>query len=411
MDVFMTHFVRWPVLLLLVAAGCFLGVPTAQAQIRVTKSVGDKVGIQLTGLQADGDQASRVFMRTLQDSLNRSGWMVLRSSGAEVAVSGSVEVRRDQLRVECRVTGVLNRQSYLSQSYRHAAADPARLAYRVADDIVEAVTGRKGMASSRILLIGTTGRAKEMFIMNADGSGLRQLTSDGSISLRPRWGPDADQFTYVSYMRRFPDVYRVTLSTGAREAVAAYPGLNAGGVIAPNGRQMALILSKDGNPELYVKDLPSGRLTRLTRTLQANEASPTWSPDGQRICYVSDQAGRPQLYVIDRSGGRPRRLTSRGSENVAPDWGANNWIAYTSRFGGRYQIALIDPDRGEQRYLAHEDQADYEDPAWAPNGRHLVVTRKQNYRSALYLLDTLGDRPIRLTDQAGDWNMPDWSPK
>jgi len=171
-----------------------------------------------------------------------------------------------------------------------------------------------------------------------------------------------------------------------------------------------MILSKDGNPELYVKHLASGQLTRLTTTKGAGEASPSWSPDGNRIVYVSDQAGTPQLFMISRNGGNPARLTGRGSQNVAPDWGPGGLIAYASLVGGHFQVYVMDPDTRETKQITPGD-ADYEDPAWAPYGRHLACKRSVRYRSGIYLLDTMGDPPIALLEGSGDWSSPSWSPK
>ena len=159
-----------------------------------------------------------------------------------------------------------------------------------------------------------------------------------------------------------------------------------------------------------MKNLRNVQLTRLTSSPRAAEASPSWSPDGNQIVYVSDQSGTPQLYIVSRDGGRPARLTSRGSENVAPDWGANGWIAYTTRVGGRYQVCVVDPHSGVAKQITSDD-ANYEDPCWAPDGRHLACGRSRQYRSAIYLLDTLGDPPIALFDTQGDWYSPAWSAK
>ncbi|MBU1910540.1 MAG: Tol-Pal system beta propeller repeat protein TolB, partial [Verrucomicrobia bacterium] len=156
-------------------------------------------------------------------------------------------------------------------------------------------------------------------------------------------------------------------------------------------------------------NMAGGQLTRLTTSPQAAEASPCWSPDGNRIVYVSDQPGTPQLYTISRSGGRPQRLTSRGLENVAPDWGANGWIAFASKVGGRYQICIMNPDTQEIRQLT-ADGADYEDPSWAPDGRHIACARTAGYRSAIYLVDTMGDPPLPLLNTSGDWFSPSWAP-
>ena len=170
---------------------------------------------------------------------------------------------------------------------------------------------------------------------------------------------------------------------------------------------MALILSKDGNPELYVKTLPNGVPIRLTRTPRATEGSPCWSPDGSRIAYVSDVSGTPQIYIVSRTGGAPERLTMRGAQNVAPDWGANGLIAYQTLSGGKFMIAIIDPATKQERIITPYD-ASFEDPSWAPDGRHIAAARAVNYNYSIYLLDTMGDKPVALTT-SGDWTAPAWS--
>ena len=154
---------------------------------------------------------------------------------------------------------------------------------------------------------------------------MRQVTKDRSIVVGPRWAPDAKRLTYTSYKRGYPNVYL----TGRGKPISSHAGLNASGMISPDGKSLAVILSKDGNPELYIKSLRTGALTRLTRTRSGNEATPCWSPDGNHIAYVSDTSGRPQIYIISKNGGKPTRLSSSGTENVEPNWGKNGTIVYS----------------------------------------------------------------------------------
>ena len=204
-------------------------------------------------------------------------------------------------------------------------------------------------------------------------------------------------------------MYSIDLASGARKAVSQYPGLNSGGAFSPDGRSMALILSKDGNPDLYVKDLASGRLRRLTNTRRVTEGSPCFSPDGRSIVYVSDAGGTYQLYVISAEGGAARRLTTpaMGSQNVSPDWGPAG-IACQSLAGGRFQIAVVDPATGTHKPVTRYDAA-YEDPSWAPDGRHILASRAAGGATGLYLLDTQGDPPVKFTDAPGNWTMPAWT--
>ncbi|OQA23834.1 MAG: translocation protein TolB [Verrucomicrobia bacterium ADurb.Bin345] len=296
----------------------------------------------------------------------------------------------------------------LGKTYRASADGARRLAHQVADEIIEAVTGQKGIFSGRLVLVGNRTGSKELYLCDSDGQGLAQLTRDRSISLAPRWSADGSIISYTSYINGFPDVYTIDVASGSRSRVASFPGLNTGGEISPNGRDMALILSKDGNPELYVMDLRSRRLTRITQTPRAAEASPSWSPDGSQIVYVSDAPGSPQLYVVSRDGGQPKRLTGRVAESVTPRWGSNGVITYSARIGGRYHVCVLNPQTLESRQIT-ADGADYENPCWAPNGRHIACGRKTGGRSAIYLLDTMGDPPIALLDIQGNWYSPSWS--
>ena len=115
---------------------------------------------------------------------------------------------------------------------------------------------------------------------------------------RPSGGRMATRSSTHPTLKDIRTCTRSTWASGSRNRLAGYPGLNTGADISPNGREIALILSKDGNPELYVKNLRSGQLTRLTSSPRAAEASPSWSPDGNRIVYVSTSRALPSCTLF-----------------------------------------------------------------------------------------------------------------
>jgi len=380
--------------------------------VRVVKSANRKISIDVSGLRAAGDSASQTFFQTLEKDLRLFGWFEPRRSRGELHLSGSAKTSGRKLKVVALVArhGDSTRLFSKSKSYSIEIDRARTLAHRVADDLVSTLTGHKGIASTKIAVVGTRSGAKELYLCDADGGNLKPITRDRKIIVGPNWAPDGDSLLFTSFLRGFPDVHQLNLRRPNRTVLAAYPGVNTGGVLSPNGKELAVILSKDGNPELYIKNLRTKKLRRLTITSRATEASPAWSPDGQRLVYVSDQSGTPQLYTIARAGGRPTRLSNRGRENVAPDWGPNGLIACASRSGGRYVIAVIQPATGQTTYLT-SDGADYEDPSWAPDGRHIIAARSVNYQSSLYLLDTISDPPVALLQGGGNWLSPAWSPK
>ncbi len=396
--------------ILLFSLFALLIAPVSKAQVRVVKSANRKISIDVSGLRAAGDSASQTFFQTLEKDLRLSGWFDPKRRSGELFLSGSARSSGRKLKVIAQVARRSDSTRLFSKSYSIETDRARTLAHRVADDLIETITGHKGIASTKIAMVGTRSGAKELYLCDADGGNLQQITRDRKIIVGPNWSPDGDSLIFTSFLRGFPDIHQLHLRRPKRTALAAYPGVNTGGVLSPNGKELALILSKHGNPELYIKNLQTGETRRLTKTIRATEASPSWSPDGQHLVYVSDPSGTPQLYIIAREGGRPKRISSRGSENVAPDWGSNHLIACASRSGRRYVIAIIQPATGQTTYLPG-DGADYEDPSWAPDGRHIIAARSVNYQSSLYLLDTISDPPVALLQGGGNWLSPDWSPK
>ena len=392
---------------------------SATAQIRISKAAGDKTSIDLSGLVASGTDAGRIFHTTLQKDLSLSGWFILSPKGkGEYRLLGDATPKGRNLTVKCQLYRTADKTPLISKSYRGDISRPQALAHAVADEIILTITGKRGISNTRIAMIGTMTGKKELYLCNADGSGLQQLTTDRTISVAPHWGPKGRSLIYTSYKARYPDLYHIDLTTGQRQTFSKYTALNIGGAVSPDGQYAAVVLSGKpsqpgnpglSNPELCIKNIRTGKVTPLTRTPNASEASPSWSPDGNHIVYVSDQSGTPQLYIISRNGGAPKRLTSRGRNNTSPDWGPNGLIAYASLQGGRNVVQVINPATGEIT-TPPQGSSDFDEPSWAPDGRHLACTRSQNYHSQVYILDTMGDSPIALSLSKGDWYSPAWSP-
>jgi TolB protein len=395
----------------LVAWGALHG----DAQVTVTKNFLKK-SFAVTGFAGDINAAAQLT-DVLKNDLRLSGYFELTpSANAEYIQQGTVRTDRNGgLTAECIVTQAATKNVALSRSYPGSAQDIRRLAHMINDDVVRAITGQRGIAQTKIAFALAHGRNKELAVMDYDGHNAQQLTRDNSISVRPRWSPDGRKIIYTSYVQNFPDVVEADLYTHQRRRVANFPGLNTGAEFSPDGLSIALTLSKDGSPELYTMNAGGGGLRRLTQSRSA-VSSPTWSPDGLSIAYVSDERGSPQIYLIGREGGEPARLTVSPSYNTEPNWSRppsgsdmKPMLALTSRVGGKFQIGLYDSATREVRPVV-ADGGDNEDPAWAPDGRHLVYAKTRNWRSRLYLLDVVTGEQVELPAVEGGASEPAWGP-
>jgi TolB protein len=403
----MVKMVQRFVLMMLLAGVTGSGI--CQDVLVVGKGNDGKYTFSVAGLKTDGSAEARTMVGILRQDLVRSGWFTEVAQGGLIEVSGRAQGGATvQVSVEARqmATG----KHYPTRTFTGKSDNSVLVAHRSADALVEAITGRPGIAASRIVMVGRRGTGKDLYVCHPDGSGMMQITRDAKPCIAPAWSPDGEAIVYTSLVTSYADILHIDLRSAKRSVLVDYPGMNAGAVYSPDGGALALTLSKDGNPELYVKDLRRGALTRLTTTRLAAEASPSWSPDGKEIVYVSDKSRRPQLYTVSASGGRSQVLTLRGAENVSPDWGPGG-IVFATKSEGVYGICVIDPRTRREVWRYMEPGVDLENPSWAPDGRHIACVRTSRYRSQVYLLDTGGDAPLRLTSVDGDWYSPAWSPR
>ena len=162
---------------------------------------------------------------------------------------------------------------------------------------------------------------------------------------------------------------------------------------------VAMVLSGEGNPEIYVSTAQGRQVARRTRTA-AVEASPCFSPDGSQLVYTSDAAGGPQLYLMPAGGGQSRRLATNISGYCAePDWsrGNPNLIAFTVRVGRGYQIAVHDLSGRTPTRIVSKAPGDAIEPVWLADGRHLIYTQRSPNARRLFILDTETSRATAIS--------------
>ena len=380
----------------LIAAVCIAaaGVSSAATVVDVNVSGRSKVSVEI-GVQ------NQAFARCLRKNLEISGLFSVDGAGA-IKVSGAPGAIRAEgagKALNCPVPFSDDRSARM-------------VARQLSDAMVAAWSNgqQKGFALDKIIFLdcgksrgAKSVRPSELCVTYPDGLDVSRLTSDGRMTVFPRWQADGESIVYISDKGGAPQIWQMNTKTGARSVKFSFKGTPAGVAVSPDGTKIAAILSFQGNPELYV--LHNGNYTRLTNTPLASEGQPTWSADGRQIAYVSDETRHPQIYVVDVATRQKRRLTSRGSMNYDPDWGNDGRIAYITRRGAA-QVAVMSPNSGDSSAQLVTEQSNWEHPSWSRDGRHLVANRDR----ALFLIDTLedGDKPRQMFSANGNWISPSW---
>ncbi|HEY8931822.1 MAG TPA: biopolymer transporter Tol [Rariglobus sp.] len=272
--------------------------------------------------------------------------------------------------------------------------------FRAADLAVTATSGLKGFFASRIAFISEYSGKSEVFTGDLFFGEVRQITKDNAQAIRPRWSPDGGKILYTSFYKSgFPDIFMLDLNSMQRTTFVSFKGTNSGARFSPNGSQVAMVLSGEGNPEIYVSNAQGRGVTRRTRT-SAVEASPAWSPDGSRLIFTSDSAGGPQLYTMPAAGGMMQRVSTNISGYCAePDWSVAdpNKIAFTMRIGRGYQIAVCDLSGRTPTKQVSKAPVDAVEPAWLADGRHLVYTERSANSRGICILDTETGKTTRVS--------------
>ncbi len=260
----------------------------AAVEININKGVIEPLPIAITDfLSADqlGPNISSVIAADLERSglfapINKSAfiekisnpdatprfddWKVI---NAQALVTGRITRQPDgRLKAEFRLWDTFAGQQLVGQQFFTTPDNWRRVAHIIADAIYERLTGEKGYFDSRIVFVDESGpmqkRIKRLAIMDQDGANVRYLTDGRDIVLTPRFSPNRQELTYMSFASGQPRVYLLQLETGQREMVGNFPGMTIAPRFSPDGQKVIMsLLRDDGSANIYTMDLRSRTTT------------------------------------------------------------------------------------------------------------------------------------------------------
>lgn len=359
---------------------------------------GAALGLTLDGLNAAKNGAAKAV---LHQAIDR---------GVSVLVWGTMAPKGTDLLLKGRMYDGGHDGSVDERQYVGTREVLRLMAHRLADELALKYTGERGIARTKIAFVSEQNGGRELYIMDYDGYGPKQVTADGFLNLMPRWSPDRRYLIFTAYRTRDrQNIDLLELATGKRWTLVSQAGLNITPAVSPDGSFIAFASSQDGNAELYKLDTRTKVLERLTFNA-AGDLSPSWSPTGREIAFTSDRGGGPQIYLMSVDGSDIRRVTFDGDYNAAPAWSPRgNWIAYVCRTADRqYKLCLISPDGQKRQQITTGSGVD-DSPSWSPDGRHLAFSSTREGKSHIYMINSDGTELERLTSGGAHHSAPAWS--
>ncbi len=276
--------------------------------------------------------------------------------------------------------------------------------------------------TNRIAFECGAGGGSSIFVINADGSGLTQLTDSGATEDDPAWSPDGQQIAFLS-ARDSPDpifatnteIYVMDTDGSNQTRLTFNPARDHSPAWSPDGQRIAFVSFDGTNSDIYLMNPDGSGLARLTH-LEGWEGDPSWSPDGRRIAFTAEVPADPkypsnsEIFVMDADGSNWVRLTNNEAQDRNPAWSPNGEkIAFESERDGDLEIYVMNSDGSDQKRLTFRSGYD-SNPTWSPYGQWIAFWSNRDRTFEIYMMDTGGLSVSRLTPLMSGCARPAWSP-
>ena len=274
----------------------------------------------------------------------------------------------------------------------------------------------------------------EIYVMDANGGNLRNLTQHPARDFRPDWSPDGEQIAFISNRSKNEeilvgddDIYVMDASGGNLRNLTNHDAGDWSPDWSPDGKQIVFLSNRDGGINAYVMDADGQNVRRLTDYPPDGEFAdmPDWSPDGKQIAFEWMQAGGSGIYVMNLNGrdvhpvSPPQRGLYKGHADWSPDGTQIVYFAWKDNkvWAGTLMLATrVREKRWESERVALPVPKEFllNTVCWSPDGKHLLfgggrkVHRKTLYDVYRYTFETkeivqLTNHPARV-DFAPDWS-------
>ena len=207
-----------------------------------------------------------------------------------------------------------------------------------------------------------------------------------SHNIKPVWSPSGDIIAYVTGNEGFLEIVLMSAKTGERikrvtkrffrekyeEIRTDFSGFGRSLAWASDGDRIAFVAKHHDANYLLEVNILTEELTQYFKLDFDNVSSPDYDGSGERIVFSALKEGQTDLYVIELLTGTVDRLTFDPFNDTHPSWHLTTGeIVYTSERGGKNRLVLINPDRGTERVLT-DGTYNAISPSWTPSGKSIL---------------------------------------
>jgi Tol biopolymer transport system component len=291
--------------------------------------------------------------------------------------------------------------------------------------ITPALTGSGGGV---IAYVSLESNDWQIYVMNADGSGLRKVTIGVRGGYEPNWSLDGTKIIFQYGGLWIADIAsgeisQIPLSVKGNNLPNEYLVKPAW---SPNGEWIAFLNESGTRGDIYLIRPDGTDLRRLTDSNDiSRDGNLVWSPDGKQLAYSAYSDGNIEIYIMDvesalQGATASRQLTDSPTRtwNLVTSWSSDgSRLAFSSDRDGNTEIYLMNLDGSNVVRLTNNPASDAQ-PAWSPDGKQIAFSSDRDGNVEIYVLDveealqSADDATVRrLTDRPGDDMGPVWKPE
>jgi TolB protein len=209
----------------------------------------------------------------------------------------------------------------------------------------------------------------EIYVMNADGSGVTRLTNTSADEGYPAWSPDGRTISFDSDRTGNFDVFAMNADGSNVRPLTTHPARDVSATWSPDGSKIVFMSDREsGGFDAYeAAPDPAAPARRVTRT--GSTWFPVFSRDGTALAF---HVGR-DVHTLEAAGDDPRRLTTDPENGMYPSWSPDGKrIVFMSWRTGRTELFTMNVDGSDQKKLVTLDKGDAVDPRWSPDGSKIA---------------------------------------
>jgi TolB protein len=326
------------------------------------------------------------------------------------------------LRINIEGYDIVQKRALITQDY-DLEGSARSIAHEFSHHAYKELTGKESIFRSKILFVsdrhGTRKKpVKELYLMDFDGGQKRRLTYHKGVVISPAISHDGSKVLYSLIKsgrskKKNINLRVLDLKTNKNKLISNKKGINSGAVFMPDNESILLTLSHVGNAEIFIMNLATKKLTRMTKNYSP-DVDPSINKDASLMTFLSGRAGKPMIYTMDMESKKVKRISYVGKFNATPRFSPNGkQIAFSSWLDTRFDIFRIDANGSNLARLT-KDFGSNEDPTYSNDGQFIafssqrVLSRSKAVQN-IYIMDNDGEIIGSITKNFGNCITPRWT--